>query len=538
MAVATWRHRTTRGARPLMLLTVGLTIWAGASAGTWFAHALAGQVFWLRAVYLGIWMVPVGFLTLALDIARIDRWRTTGRTALITLPPIVLTILVWANPGRGFHKAFAATEVGSFTRFASVPGPLYWTFVVVGLSMVVLGVVILARAYLRSFGTERRRVAILLLGASVALVASAVSELRLAPLNGLDPTPLAFLGTSVLWIYALARGGVLDILPMARHALVDQMSEGVVVLDDQHRVADANPAALSMLGTFRTAPIGQPSETLFGGVESAIFSADGSVTGGAHVVRQVAAPMGCSDDCRYVDFRVTAPDLGQRRWPAHLIVLHDVTEERERKNLLATAHADLERSHELIVALNEKLQEQTTRDPLTRLDNRRHLEDRLPGEMASAEREGVSVAFLFLDIDGFKLINDNHSHAMGDACLKVLAAILLAAARRGDIVCRYGGDEFLIAMPNAGANAARARAGRLRRQVADRRVVLGDDECAITVSIGVSSVPTNGVTAEDGIAAADRALRRAKASGRNKVDVASDQKGSWPLAVNGVVLLA
>lgn len=538
LAAVTWRHRATRGARPLVLLMVGVTIWAGASAGTWSAQALAEQVFWLRVIYLGMWMVPVGFLTLALDIARMDRWRSTGRTALIALPPILLTILVWTNPGRGYHKAFTALEVGTYTRYVSVPGPLYWTFVVVGLSMVVLGIVILARASWRSSGTERNRIAILLLGASVPLLASTVSELRLISLNGLDPAPLAFLGTSVLWIYGLARGRLLDVLPLARHALVDQMSDGVVVLDDEHRVADANPAALSMLSTSRTAPIGQPAEALFDGAEGAVISADGSVIGGAHVVSQVAVPMGCSDDCRYVDFRVTALDLGRRRRPAHLIVLHDVTEERERKNLLATAHAELERSHELIVALNEKLQEQTTRDPLTRLYNRRYLQDRLPGEMARAEREGVSVAFLFLDIDDFKLINDNHSHSMGDACLTMLSEILLGAARRADIVCRYGGDEFLIAMLNAGTDAARARADSLRRQIGARRVVLDDDECAITVSIGVSSVPANGVTAEDGIAAADSALRRAKASGRSEVAVAPGQKGSWRLAANGIVLPA
>lgn len=148
------------------------------------------------------------------------------------------------------------------------------------------------------------------------------------------------------------------------------------------------------------------------------------------------------------------------------------------------------------------------------------------------------MAFLFLDIDDFKLINDNHSHSMGDACLTMLSELLLGGARQADIVCRYGGDEFLIVMLNAGAHAARVRADRLRRQVADRRVVLGDDGCAITVSIGVSSVPANGVTAEEGIASADSALRRAKASGRNKVAVASDQKGSWSLAANGVVLPA
>lgn len=113
---------------------VGVAIWAAASAGTWSTHAFPEQVFWLMVIYLGMSMIPAGFLMLALDIARIDRWRTTGRTALIAFPPILSVILVWTNPGRGYRKAFTALEVGPFTRYVAVPSPLYWTYVVVGLS--------------------------------------------------------------------------------------------------------------------------------------------------------------------------------------------------------------------------------------------------------------------------------------------------------------------------------------------------------------------------------------------------------------------
>ncbi|HAL29673.1 MAG TPA: hypothetical protein DCP20_03020 [Coriobacteriia bacterium] len=534
LATATWQHRATRGARPLTLLMAGVTIWAGASSGVWFGHTLADQTCWLRVTYLGRWMIPVGFLTLALDIARMDRWHTASRTALIASPPILLTILAWVNPGGGYHKEFTGLEVGVFTRYVSVPGPLYWTYAVVGLAMVALGFAILVRAYVRSSGTERGRVAILLVGASLPFLASIVSEFGLVALNGIDPAPLAFLATGALWIYGLSRGRLLDVLPLARDALVEQMSDGVVVLDDAGLVADANPAALSMLQVSRTVPVGQPAAALLDGLVGVVASVRESVIGGSEATSHAVVPMGCIDDCRYVDYKVTALDLGPRARPAHLVVLHDVTEEREKKQLLATAHTELERSHELIVALNEKLREQAIRDPLTSLYNRRFLDDRLPVEIARARREAVSLAFLLVDIDDFKQANDSHSHAMGDAALKMVAEELLAGARMADVVSRYGGDEFLVIMVNADGLSARARGDEFRRRIQERRLVLDHDECTVTVSIGVASVPANGLTAEDAIAAADGALYRAKEAGRNAIGVAPDQKGQWPLTSSHV----
>jgi len=527
LTAVAWRHRATRGARPLALLMLGIVIWAGASAVMWSVPTRPEQVFWLRMMSFGTWMVPVGFLNLALDVARIDRWRTPGRIALIAIPPFLLAVIEWLNPGRLYDRAFMGLAVGSHTHYASVPGPLYWAFTMFAYAMIVLGLVIIIRVHRRSSGTERARTTILLIGAIVPFVASIVSESRLLPLSGLDLAPLAFLVTGTLWLAALSRGQLLDILPVARDALVEQMPDGVVVLDDRDRVADANPAALNILDVTRPAPVGQPAEILLGGVTDAVFSLRESVAGGGEKRGDAAVPIGCQDDCRYVDFRVTALDTGPRTRPAHLVVLHDVTEERESKRLLETAHAELERNHRLIVALNEKLQEQAIRDPLTTLYNRRFLEDSLPREMARAEREEASLAFLLLDIDDFKLINDSYSHSAGDAALKMVSEVLLSGARVADIACRYGGDEFLVVMVNADTDIAHARSNDLRKRIEERRVVWDQGEFSITVSIGVSSVPASGITAEDGIAAADAALYRAKEAGRNRTVAALDRKGSW-----------
>ena len=534
LTVLAWHHRSTRGARPLVLATLGIAIWCGASAAMWSAHTLTQQVFWIRSMALGVWMVPVGFLTLALDVAGISRWRTPARTALIAIPPFVLANIQWWNPGGLYHAAFVAHEIGTRTHYFSIPGPLYWVFVAYAYAMLLLGMALIIRVYRRSPATQRARPAMLLVGAGVPFVASIVTESRLIPLNSLDLAPLAFLVTGTLWFVSLSRGELLDILPLARHAVVEQMSDGVIVLDHDDRVTDANPAALKILRMPPDIPVGEPAQSLLGGVPGAVSSLRKSTLDDAGEVRQAAMPIGCTDDCRYVDYRITALDSGSFPRPAHLVMLHDVTEERRNTKLLQAANRELAINHERIETLNELLREETIRDPLTGLYNRRFLDESVPREIARSQRENVSLAFLLLDIDDFKRINDECSHAAGDAALKMVGGVLLAGARAADIVCRYGGDEFLVVMVNADTDDARSRADSLRSTIEASSVEWNDGSCPLTVSIGVSSLPACGVSADAGIAAADAALYAAKDAGRNSVSAALQREGSWDSTTNPI----
>ncbi len=534
LTVLAWRHRSTRGARPLALTTLGVFIWCGASAAMWSAHTMTQQVFWIRSMALGVWMVPVGFLTLALDVAGISRWRTPARTALIAIPPLALANIQWLNPGGLYHAAFVAHEIGARTHYSSIPGPLYWVFIAYTYAMLILGMALIIRVYRRSPATRRAQPALLLVGAGVPFVASIVTESRLIPLNGLDLAPLAFLVTGTLWSFSLSRGELLDILPLARHAVVEQMYDGVVVLDHDDRVADANPAALKILRMPRGIPVGESAQRVLGGVAGAVSSLRKSTLGDADKAGQAAMPIGCQDDCRYIDYRVTALDSGPPQRPAHLVTLHDVTKERRNTELLQAANRELANSHEQIEILNERLREEAVRDPLTGLYNRRFLDESVPREIARSRREDVSLAFLLLDIDDFKRINDEYSHAAGDAALKMVSGVLLAGARVADIVCRYGGDEFLVVMVNADTDDAHSRADDLRSTIEASSVEWNDSVCSVTVSIGVSSLPACGDSADAGIAAADAALYAAKDAGRNSVSAASQRGGSWQNAGNRI----
>jgi diguanylate cyclase (GGDEF)-like protein/PAS domain S-box-containing protein len=168
--------------------------------------------------------------------------------------------------------------------------------------------------------------------------------------------------------------------------------------------------------------------------------------------------------------------------------------------------------------LREKLQAQSIRDPLTGLFNRRYMEESLERELRRATRHGSAVSVLMVDLDHFKQFNDTFGHDAGDMLLGELGRTLRQQVRGEDIVCRYGGEEFAIILPDTPTEDAQRRAEQLR-QAAMRLEVRhqGQELGVITLSIGAASYPLHAGNAEGLLRAADKALYGAKAGGRNRV---------------------
>jgi diguanylate cyclase (GGDEF)-like protein len=168
------------------------------------------------------------------------------------------------------------------------------------------------------------------------------------------------------------------------------------------------------------------------------------------------------------------------------------------------------------IQLQSTLLEQSLRDPLTGLHNRRYLFETLQHEFARARRSAYPLSFVLLDIDHFKSLNDLFGHGAGDAMLRGLAEKLKSQVRAGDILCRYGGDEHMIVLYNASGSAALARTEQLRLAVENMVVNFEDQALRCTLSIGVASFPEHGSSIDEVISSADRALYQSKNTGRNR----------------------
>ncbi|HHT16535.1 MAG TPA: GGDEF domain-containing protein [Papillibacter sp.] len=168
-------------------------------------------------------------------------------------------------------------------------------------------------------------------------------------------------------------------------------------------------------------------------------------------------------------------------------------------------------------------------DPLTGLPNRRLLNQLIKREFASMERHGHETVLIILDIDDFKKINDTHGHLAGDRILRQLAYLLKDNVRELDTVARFGGEEFVILMPQTTVEEGYATAERLRKRIMEERFAAESETMQITSSFGVSSLrEVDSKILEDSFLLADKALYLAKQSGKNRVEKANE-KASAPL---------
>ena len=174
--------------------------------------------------------------------------------------------------------------------------------------------------------------------------------------------------------------------------------------------------------------------------------------------------------------------------------------------------------------LRETLREQSIRDPLTRLFNRRFLEESLARELQLAARKRQSIAVLFLDLDHFKRFNDTFGHDAGDMVLQSLADLLRNFFRATDICCRYGGEEFAIILTESTSRDAAIRADALRSEVKGLRLQYKKQPLGpLTLSVGIAAFPEHGSTSEDLLKIADQCLYESKNRGRDIVTVALPQ---------------
>jgi diguanylate cyclase (GGDEF)-like protein len=171
--------------------------------------------------------------------------------------------------------------------------------------------------------------------------------------------------------------------------------------------------------------------------------------------------------------------------------------------------------------LQETLRQQSIRDALTGLYNRRYLEESLPRELSRCSRRALPLALIMLDIDHFKAFNDRHGHDGGDALLSAFGQMLLARCRAEDIACRFGGEEFTLILPEADLETARRRAEDIRLAAAALSVRHAQQELPrITISAGIAMAPDHADGAESLKRLADEALYLAKRTGRDRIEVA------------------
>ncbi|HEU4620752.1 MAG TPA: diguanylate cyclase [Burkholderiaceae bacterium] len=322
---------------------------------------------------------------------------------------------------------------------------------------------------------------------------------------------------------ALAHLDPTSVIPERVRQAFDVLTQGVVFLDMNARIVLAN-------ATFRNA-VSEAQDGLTGrdiagfewlsptGLDAPIWTR----------AMRLAQPV------RDESYRMPLPDGGERHFVVHaapiqdgsgrvrgcLLTFDDQTALYTANAELRNALNELEASRERIEAQNAKLMELASRDALTGCLNRRALHDAGDSLVALAQRSGREVSCVMFDIDHFKQVNDRHGHAVGDEVIRRVARLASARTRKSDLLCRYGGEEFCLVLPDTSPETAIGIAGVLRATI-ERECGQGVESVPglkVTSSFGVASSRSGASTLDELMAHADEALYAAKRGGRNRVEV-------------------
>ncbi len=510
-ALMTWQRRSSPGAAPLSIMLFTAFVWAGAYLMVLETPEPDLKILWFNVMHVGSLMGPPAFWAFGVQYTNRRNWLTPGKLLAVNFIPLLSILLCWTTD---LHGLFYEARDLSGAQWNILLGPFYWVNIVYAYSLVLFALYLVAGTFARSSDMYKEQSALVLVGALIPFLGNIVYTFAVGfgKLES-NPTPVLYSVTGIIYAYALFRRRLFDLVPIARDTLVEHMQDGVILIDSQNRIVDVNPSARRWLGWNDSSPIGDSIQ----GVLPSWYEKFSSIPPQIKIETEERL---AEHPETYFDLRVE-PLLDEKdALTGRLILFRDITRQKMVEQAFRDTLDRMKLHVKEIETLQDELREQAIRDPLTGLFNRRYLEETLERELARATRDGSSLSICMADIDDFKSFNDMYGHKAGDMILKSLAGVFTTYSRAGDVVCRYGGEEFLILMPGADLDITTRRAEDWRRVCEQAKIDYEDKSLSITLSFGVAVFPLQGRTSDEVLKLADDALYLSKNRGKNQVNVA------------------
>jgi len=488
LSLYAWRQRASRGALSFSMLMLAVTLWTGAIGAGMVAPTIGRAYLWAIIRMAGVIATPVIWLNFAFHFSQKERWSRLLPAILTGLLPVVSFALMATNESHHlFLKEIQWEREGPFLIDAIWDlGPWFPVHLIYSYALILIGDYFILREAYQLVHQFRGQAVALFLGTLFPLVVNLAFTFHFIPGLTVNYDPLGFVFSGMAFAGAILQFRLFDLAPIARRFLVDEMKDGLVVIDQKGRLVDINPAAQVIFNLHPETDIGKASTEFVLGFDLNSLVQNASQNKLIEFERHGKV------------YEVRATSLVMKKQPVgSLVICHEITQRK---------------------TMEEQLRQLSRSDSLTNVYNRRYFFQYTEVELARAYRYKRDLALILFDCDYFKEINDHYGHLSGDQVLINLAQLCQDNLRSSDRIARYGGEEFIILSPESDAATASKFAERLNTIIANTEFMTKKGVVKLTVSTGIVTLGSEvDISAETLVDRADQALYQSKKNGRNQV---------------------
>ncbi|WP_303870826.1 diguanylate cyclase [Acetobacterium wieringae] len=450
------------------------------------AGSLEDMFFWNQVQYFGIPFFPALWLIVSILYTGKGKYlKGVGGIVVFIIPVTTFFLRLTNGWHHWYYSAVILQEFRGINFMLLTKGPWYFVQIAYVLTTLFISTWIYYQRYQNSTGDEKMQFRLLLLASGLMYLAMPLVAVNAGGI-GIDYTALILPPCILLLYLSLTQYNFLEIKDLARERVFEESGTGLILLNRFYRVVDYNDASIAFFRWFDVSISEEQLKILLADQPELLNCVMESKTQVFH--------FSVDGEVRYVS--IHSRDVqNKKEIVGYLISFEDVTE-RE--------------------TLKQRLIEMANTDELTRLNNRRRFTACAEAADLRARRNHENLSVLMMDIDFFKKVNDSYGHHGGDAVLRDFAAMLADTFSGTDIVGRIGGEEFAVVMLNTDAKKAVSKAEVFRKAVAEKMIIHEDQAIRVTVSIGVAELSEATADFDALMNCADRALYKAKNSGRNQ----------------------
>ena len=352
LALLAWKRRSSPGAVPLIILALAATVWILGYAMELGSGVQATKVLWAKAQYLGIVTVPTAWLAVTLHYTGRESWLGSRALVLLAIVPLTTLLLTWTTEAHGLIWSDIGLDTsGSLLVLDLTHGTAFWVYVLYSYGLMLLGSIFLADSLLHSPRLYWAQATALLVSVLAPWVASLAYGAGLSPVPLLDPTPFAFIISGLALGWAVLRVRLLDLAPVARNTVFENVNDGVLVLDALGRVVDSNPAVHEIIADGPASVVGRSITQVWPDGPALLLTSE------ATTLQHVEYSLGQREEQRC--FEVTNLPLHDRsgRLVGRLIVFHEVTERQRAEEELRRRGEEIRNLSSLAIAAQEEERE-------------------------------------------------------------------------------------------------------------------------------------------------------------------------------------